>query len=99
MKNIILKLLGVPKTVIDFIWPLLSRQVSSSLSRILPLALSIVQELMKDKHSSGAQKRQKAIKMLNSAVKKEGLDIASSVLNLAIEMAVANLKFSNEDNG
>jgi hypothetical protein len=96
MKKVIAKLLGISKSLWDFIWPLLSRQLSSSLSRLLPIALGIVKELAQDNNISSSQKREQAFNKLSDVAKNEGIQAANSLLNLVIEMAVTNLKVSEE---
>lgn len=96
MKTIVSKILGVSKSFIDFVWPLLTKQVGSSLAALLPLAFTIVKELAANNGISNSQKREEAFNKLTSAAKNEGINAASSLLNLAIEMAVSNLKISSE---
>jgi hypothetical protein len=94
MKTLISKILGVSKSFIDFVWPLLTKQVGASLSVLLPIALGIVKELANNNEISNSQKREEAFNKLADAAKSEGLNAASSLLNLAVEMAVTNLKVS-----
>jgi Na+/proline symporter len=94
MKTVVSKLLGVSKTVINFIWPLITKQLGSSLAVLLPIALSIVKELASNNQIANSQKREEAFERLSNAAKNEGISAASSLLNLAIEMAVTNLKVS-----
>lgn len=96
MKTLISKILGVSKSFIDFVWPLLTKQVGASLAALLPIALGIVKELASNKELSNSQKREEAFNKLADAAKAEGLSAASSLLNLAVEMAVTNFKVSSE---
>jgi len=96
MKTIISKLLGVSKSFIDFIWPLITKQVGASLAALLPLAFNIVKELASNNNINNSQKREEAFNKLSDAAKSEGISAASSLINLAIEMAVSNLKASSE---
>lgn len=96
MKTLISKLLGVSKTFLDILWPILTKKVGASLSVLLPIALMIVKELAKNGNLTNAEKRQDAFVKLTDAVKKEGLSVSTSVLNLAIEMAVTSFKSSTE---
>lgn len=96
MKTLISKILGVSKSFIDFIWPIITKQVGASLSSLLPIALAIVKELANNNNISNSQKRDEAFKKLSEAAKNEGMNAASSLLNLAIEMAVTNLKIEKE---
>ena len=96
MKTLISKILGVSKSFLDSILPLITKQVGASLSILLPIALNIVKELASNKDLNNSQKREEAFKKLSEAAKNEGLNAASSLLNLTIEMAVTNLKVSSE---
>jgi len=96
MKTLLSKILGASRSFVDFIWPLLTKQVGSSLAALLPVALAIVKELAQNKDISNSEKKEQAFKKLSEAAKSEGMNAASSLLNLAIEMAVTNLKVSNE---
>lgn len=95
MKTLISKILGVSKSFVDFIWPLITKQVGTSLSILLPLALGIVKELANNNNITNSQKREEAFNKLTNAAKNEGVNAASSLINLAIEMAVSNLKVSS----
>jgi hypothetical protein len=94
MKTLISKILGVSKSFIDFIWPIITKQVGSSLATLLPIAFAIVKELGQNNNISNSEKREQAFQKLSEAAKNEGVNAASSLLNLAIEMAVTNLKVS-----
>ena len=94
MKAIVSKILGVSKSFINFIWPLITKQAGASLAVLLPIAYQIVKELAKNNNLKNSQKREEAFKQLVTEVKKEGIDAGDSLLNLAIEMAVNVLKDS-----
>lgn len=95
MKTLLSKILGVSKSFIDFIWPILTKQVGASLATLLPIAIVIVKELAQNNNISNSEKKEQAFQKLSDAAKNEGMNAASSLLNLAIEMAVTNLKVSN----
>jgi len=97
MKTLISKILGVPKTLWLFVWPLVTKQVGVSLTILLPIALSIVKELAENNNISNSEKRQQAFDKLTDAAKNEGMNAAGSLLNLAIEMAVTNLKVTSKN--
>lgn len=97
MKSLISKILGVPKLLWAFVWPLVTKQVGLSLTVLLPIALGIVKELAENNNISNSEKREQAFDKLADAAKNEGMNAASSLLNLAIEMAVTNLKVSSKD--
>ena len=97
MKTLISKILGVPKTLWTFVWPLVTKQVGLSLTTLLPIALQIVKDLAQNNDIANSEKRQQAFVRLSDAAKNEGMIAASSLLNLAIEMAVTNLKATSKD--
>lgn len=94
-KTLLTKLAGLSKTVSDFLLPVLTSEIQKSLARILPEALKIVSELAQNKDLSGLEKRQQAIDALTKFVKAEGYTVGTSVMNLAIELAVTKLKNTN----
>lgn len=96
MKTLIAKILGVSKSFINIIWPILTKQVGASLAALLPIAVEIVRDLAKNNEISNSQKREEAFNKLSNAAKTEGIRAASSLLNLAIEIAVTDLKVSSE---
>jgi hypothetical protein len=67
-------------------------QAADSLSRLLPLAAQIVGELALTNGLGNAEKRGKAFDRLQAAAATEGIRAGASALNLAVEMAVAELK-------
>ncbi len=97
MKTLISKILGVPKTLWAFVWPLVTKQVGLSLTTLLPIALQIVKDLAQENNIANSEKRQQAFEKLSDAAKNEGMNAGSSLLNLAIEMAVMNLKATSKD--
>jgi hypothetical protein len=56
-----------------------------------------VKELAENNNISNSEKREQAFDKLADAAKNEGMNAASSLLNLAIEMAVTNLKVASKD--
>ena len=92
MKTLLAKLLGISKQLLDWFWPVFISAAASSLEILLPIAFGIVTRLALDKSLSGAQKRDIAVKELGEAAKAQGVEAGLSVLNLAVETAVANLK-------
>jgi hypothetical protein len=57
IKKIIGWLTGTSKTVLEFIGPILQRSVADILSKVLPIALEVVESLATDDEKTGAQKR------------------------------------------
>ena len=92
MKAFFAKLLGISQAIWDFIAPILARQASITLSKLLPIALGICADLAKQDGLSGAQKREKAFNDLSAFATAEGFEVANSLINLSIEMAVNKLK-------
>jgi len=92
MKTILSRILGVSKALIEFIWPLITKQAGASLAILLPIAYEIVKNLAKNDNISNSQKREEAFDQLYSVAKKEGMQAKDSLINLAIEMAVNVLK-------
>lgn len=96
MKKLLAKIFGVSQQIWEFLSPILSKQISSSLSKLLPIALNIVKELATNNNLSNKQKKEKAFKDITDIAKDEGLSAANSLINLAIEMAVTRLKVNGE---
>lgn len=96
MKTLFAKLLGISQQVWEFLAPIVTKQASATLAKLLPIALGVVSELAKDNGLSGKQKREKAFKDLTAFAKDEGLSAANSIINLAIEMAVTKFKTAGE---
>lgn len=92
MKALFAKLLGIPKQVLEFLVPIVTKQLGTSLAVLLPIAFGIVKELASVENLSNKQKREKAAKELTAAATAEGINAANSLINLAIEMAVNKLK-------
>ena len=96
IKNLFAKLVGISSAVADFIFPIFSKQFNESLTRLLPEALIIVQELSKNKRFADAKKRDAAFAKLAEVARNEGIAVTSNVLNIAIERAVARLKIESD---
>lgn len=77
----------------DFLAPfirLLLTQAGVLLMETAMEAVAAVQQTMAD--SDGAAKREAAFQMIKGDLTKKGVDLAASVINLAIEAAVTKLK-------
>ena len=96
MKNLLAKILGVSKQLLDWLLILVKTQAADSLSRLLPLAVGIVAELALNNGLGNAEKRAKAVTYLTLAAKAEGVTASLSLINLAVEMGVAQLKASSK---
>lgn len=91
MKTILAKLLGISRSLLDFFLPIFKAALAGSLERLLPIALGIVAELA-DSSLSSSDKKFVATERLKQVAVKEGITVSASILNLAVEAAVANLK-------
>ena len=92
MKSIIAKMLGVSRGLLEWLLVILADQAGRSLEKLLPVALGIVTELATSGGMGNAEKRAAAISRLGQAARDEGISAGASVLNLAVEMAVAKMK-------
>jgi len=75
----------------DFLKVLLQRGVVEELNAILPIALEAV-KVVQAENLSGEEKRALAINIIKSKIAKASYQTATSVINLAIELAVQKLK-------
>lgn len=95
MKNTLIKLLvrltGASRELFELLVPILRDSASRLLTQLAPIAIEVVRGLA-DSPQSGAKKREAAITQIQSLAAAEGLRAGSSVVNLALELAVANLK-------
>lgn len=95
MKSIIVKALafltGASKSVLNFILPILRDSTSKLLADLLPIALEIVSSLA-DSNKTGDEKRKAAFARIETAAKARGIEAATSVINLAIELSVQKSK-------
>lgn len=95
MKTFFAKMLGISKQLLEWLLAIVSSQAAKSLTVLLPIALAIVAELAAT-GLSNKDKQQEAVKKLIDAAAKEGIAAGLSVINLTVEMAVAQLKASTE---
>jgi hypothetical protein len=95
MKNTLLKILmkltGASRQLIDLILPLLADSAARLLAELAPIALEVVKSLADSPHS-GQQKREAALREIQTRAVNAGIRASTSAANLAIELAVANLK-------
>jgi hypothetical protein len=94
MKTLLLKTLslltGASKSVLEFIIPILKDSTANILKALLPIAVEVVSSLA-DSSASGDEKRKIAGEKIKQAAIKEGVDASSRAVNLAIELALANI--------
>lgn len=88
MKAWIAKVLGIGRVLLGWLWDIAREPVGDAIERLLPVALGIVTELAVRSDLSGAEKRDVAVRRLSEAAKLEGVQVASSMVNLIVEMAV-----------
>jgi hypothetical protein len=95
MKNTLLKILirltGASRELIELLFPILQDSASRLLAAIAPIAIEVVRSLADSPHS-GAQKREAALREIQTRAVSEGIRASTSAVNLAIELAVQNLK-------
>jgi len=72
--------------------PLFSKQAQIFVSKVLPQALKIVSDLAAKNELTNKQKQKTAFDELTKVVKTEGLEAGTSLVNLVIELAVAQTK-------
>lgn len=89
--RIIASLTGASQSLVNFLLPILSASASRLLAELAPIALEVVKSLADSPHS-GAQKREAALVRVQQLAVAEGIKASTSAVNLAIELAVANLK-------
>lgn len=95
MKTLFAKMLGISKQLLEWLLAILSSQAAKSLTVLLPIALAIVTELAMS-GLSNKEKQQEAVKKLVEAATREGISAGLSIINLAVEMAVAQMKAASE---
>ena len=91
MKALLAKILGISKAVLDFYLPIMKRVFASGAAALLPVALEIVKSLATN-GTTGAEKREKAVSLLQSYARQEGISAAESIIRQTIESAVQNMK-------
>ena len=95
MKNTLLKILirltGASRQLLELILPILRDSAAQLLASLAPIALEVVKSLADSPHS-GAQKREAALREIQTRAVNAGIKASASAVNLAIELAVQNLK-------
>jgi hypothetical protein len=92
MKTFLAKLLGISKFLLDWLWPIFRDQTAAALETLLPAALKIVSGLAMDQGLSSEEKKAAAFSELKEIAIAQGITTGTSILNLAVELAVAKLK-------
>ena len=92
MKTILAKLLGISRTFLDWILPILQSQAAISLERLAPIAIAVVADLATNNNLRNEEKRSIAVARITDAARAEGIASAVSLINLAVELAVAKTK-------
>jgi len=83
--------LGVSKEFMIAILPVIKTSVANGLTTALPIAEGVVLSLATDKSTTGAQKRDLAVKQITTALQAQGIQCATSVVNVSVELAVQKL--------
>jgi hypothetical protein len=95
MKNTLIKILirltGASKQLLELILPILRDSAAQLLANLAPIAIEVVKSLADSPHS-GAQKREAALREIQTRAVNAGISASASAVNLAIELAVQNLK-------
>lgn len=89
--KILTKLTGASRELIELLIPILRDSASRLLAQLAPIALEVVKSLAESPHS-GSQKRDAAVQRIQQLAVAEGIRASTSAVNLAVELAVANLK-------
>jgi DNA-binding MarR family transcriptional regulator len=95
MKNTLLKILirltGASRELLELVLPILRDSAARLLAELAPIALEVVHSLADSPHS-GQQKREAALREIQTRAVNAGIRASTSAANLAIELAVQNLK-------
>lgn len=89
--RIIASITGASQQLVSFLLPILRDSASRLIAELAPIALEVVKSLADSPHS-GAQKREAALNEIQTRAVNAGIRASASAVNLAIELAVANLK-------
>ena len=95
MKSLLIKILanltGASRQLLELVLPILRDSAARLLAELAPIALEVVRSLADSPHS-GAQKREAALREIQTRAVAAGIRASASATNLAIELAVQNLK-------
>lgn len=89
--KILVRLTGASRELLELLLPILRDSASRLLAQLAPIALEVVRSLADSPHS-GSQKRDAAVQRIQQLAVAEGIRASTSAVNLAVELAVANLK-------
>ena len=89
--NALAWLTGASKTLISFLLPILATGTGQLLTAILPVAEEVVLGLV-DSGKSGDAKRSAAVDQIKVIAISQGIATSASVINMAVELAVAKLQ-------
>lgn len=92
--NIIFSLITgkLSSSFLKLVVPLVSKQAQLLIVKLLPQAISIVAELASSSEMTNKQKQKQAFDKIGQVAKKEGIEAGTSLINLIIELAVAQTK-------
>ncbi len=89
--KILMKLTGTSRQLIELIWPIFRDSAAKLLADLAPIAIEVVGSLAESPHS-GQQKREAALREIQTRAVAAGIRASTSAVNLAIELAVQNRK-------
>lgn len=89
--RIIASLTGASRPLVELILPILRDSANNILAEIAPIALDVVKSLADSPHA-GDQKREAAARQIQTIAVAEGIKASTNIVNLAIELAVQNIK-------
>ncbi|MFZ4775139.1 MAG: phage holin, LLH family [Terrimicrobiaceae bacterium] len=95
MKTLLAKLLGISSAILNFYGPLLRQLMASGLSALLPVAVDIVRSLATN-GTTGAEKREAAVRQLQQVAIEQGLNAAESALRFTVESAYSKFKLEEK---
>ena len=92
MKALLAKLLGINLRLLNWFLPIFKQAAAGALTQIMPIAIATVTQLATNNQLGNAEKRAAAFTTIGNEAKAAGIQAGVSVINLAIEAAVAQLK-------
>lgn len=91
MKTLLAKLLGISKSLLDWLLPIVQNAVAQEIEVLAPIALNIVTQLATGQ-LKGKEKQQEAFNQLGAVAAAKGIEVGTNTLNTMIELAVMKLK-------
>ena len=91
LTSVLAWLTGVSTKALIAARPIVAGATADAVTELMPSAIKIVASL-EGSRVSGEEKRRQAVKQLRADAYTIGVDVATSIANLLVEMAVAELK-------